>query len=326
MTAALLVILWLLALALALFSSDRLVKYLSSLGAVAGMSAGLLGLLVALGTDGPEVTSALIALAQGQADIGLGVVVGSNIYNLAGLLGLSAILAGAVSTGPHRVTIVGATNAVMTALLVALVLLASLHRVLGGALLLALGVYSLAEASQSGPDSAQSAEADNTAPAAEGTAVPVQRPSSGRLLLYSLAATAGIIGGSFALVSTSIALGPAAGIPSSFIGTFLLPVTTSLPNTWAAITLARRGLASATISTAFNSNSINAAVGTGLPSLFFAVPASHAIRVIDMPWLLGMTVVALILVATRGTLARWEGSLLLALYAAFVAVRLALTQ
>jgi hypothetical protein len=38
-----------------------------------------------------------------------------------------------------------------------------------------------------------------------------------------------------------------------------------------------------------------------------------------------MTAIALVLVATRGTLARWEGSLLLAMYATFVAVRLTLS-
>jgi cation:H+ antiporter len=324
MTAAGLAALWLLALAVALISSDRLVHSLTALGAAVGMSAGLLGLLVALGADGPEVTSALIALAQGQADIGLGVVVGSNIYNLAGLLGLSALLAGAIWTGPHRLSLDGATSLIMTLLLVALVLSPGLHQLLGAALMVALGLYSLAEARMSG---SQSPATDAHSPAPSGQDDPltrVRRPSLRRLVLYALAAAAGIIAGSYVLVTTSIALGPAAGIPSSIIGTFVLPVTTSLPNTWAAVSLARRGLASATIATTFNSNSINAAIGTGLPSVFFAVHASHATRVIDLPWLVGMTVIALVLVATRSSLARWEGTFLLVLYAAFVAVRLAL--
>jgi cation:H+ antiporter len=317
-------VLWTFALAVALFSSDRLVHHLAGLGALLRMSAGLLGLLVALGADGPEVTSALIALAQGHADIGLGVVIGSNIYNLAGLLGLSAILAGAIFTGRHRLSLDGATNLIMTVLLVSLVLLPSLHRLLGAFLLLALGLYSVTEARMSSPESPSGRAERGSENDQEVHAGAAAVSSPNRLILYSVAAATGIIVGSYGLVSASIALGPAAGIPSSIIGTFILPVTTSLPNTWAAISLARRGLASATIATTFNSNSINAAVGTGLPSLFFSVHASHATRVIDMPWLLGMTVVALVLVATRGSLARWEGSLVLALYAAFVVVRLTL--
>ena len=57
------------------------------------LSEAALGLVVALAADSPEITSAITASAHGQASIGAGVVLGSNVFNLAALLGLGAIVA-----------------------------------------------------------------------------------------------------------------------------------------------------------------------------------------------------------------------------------------
>ncbi len=68
----------------------------SRLERVAGrirLSEAMLGLVVALAADAPEITSAVTASAHGQTGIGAGVVLGSNVFNLAALLGLGAIVA-----------------------------------------------------------------------------------------------------------------------------------------------------------------------------------------------------------------------------------------
>jgi cation:H+ antiporter len=54
----------------------------------------MLGLLTALAADAPEVSSAIAALVKGNHGVGVGVVVGSNVFNLAAMVGLSAILCG----------------------------------------------------------------------------------------------------------------------------------------------------------------------------------------------------------------------------------------
>src|SRR2546430_16753303 len=74
-----------------------MVRGLDRLGARLGLSGALLGLLTALGADTPEISSAVASLQARARDVGLGVVLGSNIFNLAALLGLSAVLAGRVS-------------------------------------------------------------------------------------------------------------------------------------------------------------------------------------------------------------------------------------
>ena len=83
------------AAALSLCASAVLVVRLERVGARLGLSEALIGLVAALAADTPEVTSAVTALAHGQHDVGTGVVLGSNVFNLAALIGLGAVVAGA---------------------------------------------------------------------------------------------------------------------------------------------------------------------------------------------------------------------------------------
>ncbi len=84
------------AAALSLGASAVLVVRLERVGARLGLSEALLGLVAALAADTPEVTSAVTALAHGQRDVGTGVVLGSNVFNLAALIGLGAVVAGGI--------------------------------------------------------------------------------------------------------------------------------------------------------------------------------------------------------------------------------------
>ena len=63
--------------------------------------------MAALAADAPEITSAVTALARGQSSIGAGVVIGSNVFNLAALLGLSALVAGRVAFHRRVVLLAG---------------------------------------------------------------------------------------------------------------------------------------------------------------------------------------------------------------------------
>ena len=85
---------------LSLGSSWVLVSRLERVGARLGLSEGLLGMLAALAADAPEITAAVTALAEHHTRIGAGVVIGSNVFNLAALLGLAAVLAGGIAL--HR--------------------------------------------------------------------------------------------------------------------------------------------------------------------------------------------------------------------------------
>src|SRR4029079_10097671 len=61
----------------------------------------LLGLLTALAADAPELVSAITALAEDRHAEAIGVVVGASTFNLAAMLGLSAVVAGRVRARPE---------------------------------------------------------------------------------------------------------------------------------------------------------------------------------------------------------------------------------
>jgi len=73
-----------------------------------GISTTVIGIvIVAIGTSLPELVTSIIALRKGQANIGIGNIIGSNIYNILLILGVSSIIAGNLSTaslfGPTQV-------------------------------------------------------------------------------------------------------------------------------------------------------------------------------------------------------------------------------
>src|SRR6201995_5705964 len=96
MSDGLLTAVFVLAAAVSLATSWLLVSRLERVGPRLGLTESLLGMLAALAADAPEITAAATALAGHQSRIGAGVVIGSNVFNLAALLGLSAVVAGEI--------------------------------------------------------------------------------------------------------------------------------------------------------------------------------------------------------------------------------------
>src|SRR6478736_2361142 len=96
MTPAAAIPVFLVSVALMLGASAVFARRLDQTGLRLGMPEALLGLLTALAADAPEIASAITALIQHQKAVAVGVVVGSNAFNLAAMLGLSAIVASRV--------------------------------------------------------------------------------------------------------------------------------------------------------------------------------------------------------------------------------------
>ena len=69
---------------------------LDRVGLRLGLPETLLGLLTALAADAPEVSSAIAAVVKGEHSVGVGVIIGSNVFNIAAMIGLSAVLCGGI--------------------------------------------------------------------------------------------------------------------------------------------------------------------------------------------------------------------------------------
>jgi cation:H+ antiporter len=103
-------LIFVLGVVVSLGSSWVLVVRLERVGSRLGLSEGLLGMLAALAADTPEITAAVTALVRNGQRVGAGVVIGSNVFNLAALLGLSAVVAGHIALHRRVVEMGGALN------------------------------------------------------------------------------------------------------------------------------------------------------------------------------------------------------------------------
>lgn len=131
-----------------------------------------------------------------------------------------------------------------------------------------------------------------------------------------------IVGGSVEMVQAALSLGQSWHVPDAVTGALVLAALTGLPNVYAALRLARQGRGGAVVSETLNSNTLNLLIGITIPALVFGLGRGGAASVLEAWWLLGLTLAALLLLFRRPCLSRWGGAGIIALYLAFVAVRL----
>ncbi len=300
---------------------------------------GLMGLITALGADSPEITSAVTALVAGEHEVGLGVVLGSNLFNLAGLLGLSGVLAGRIALPRPSLLFNGGVSLVATGV-VALLIYHAIAPVWSFALLaMILAGYTLLLSLPEGwvhgfglpswiarPLAGLLAVTHHHASRGDrqASATPSRRKTSGWWLAFQVvAALLLIVLGSMEIVHTTLPLAEAAGIPRSLVGALILAALTGIPNAYTAAQLARRKEGAAVVSETLNSNTINLVVGIGLPVLVFGMHAKEGVAILEVWWLLGLTALAVLLPALAGAITRRIGVAIIGLYLLFVAVRVA---
>jgi cation:H+ antiporter len=315
-------------LALTLGSTLVFARELDRLSERLRVSEGLHGILTALGADAPEIATAVTALVASRESVGVGVVVGSNVFNLAALLGLSALVAGHVRIHRHGLLLNGGVALAITGITVALVL-GSVGAV---AAVLLLGAVFVPYATVLSFRPARIRGLTAAVPTLRFLALAVheevvdsrtgEHPArASRLDLAVLAASLGaIVLGSIGMVDSATDLGDRWGVSDVIVGTLVLAALTSLPNLVTAVRLALRGRGAATVSEAFNSNSLNVIAGIAIPSLFLTLGSAGGLGTFSMWWLLGMTTVAVVFAYMGHGVRRLEGGVVILLYVAFAVV------
>jgi len=300
------VVVFVVSLAATLYAAAVFADRLDHLGERLGLPEGLLGLLTAAGADAPELATAIAALATGAHSVGFGVVVGSSVFNLGAMIGVSALLCGSVRIQRDALALEGGVALAVT---IAMVLLG--FGVLPAWAAVALALVVLV------PYAVVAFRRELSEPR------PHVEHVHGQTLLLIAPALAVIVLGSIGMVHAGIRLGHAAGIPDVLIGALVLAVVTSIPNAYTGVRLglARRG--SALVSETLNSNTINLVGGLAIPALFVTVAGSGGLERADGVWLLAATTLALVLLAPRGGVRRAGGLLLVASWIAFAVVQAA---
>lgn len=303
-------------------SSIVLARELDRIGERLGFSEALLGIVTAVGADGPEISSAVAAIVSGHNETGVGVVVGSNVFNIAALLGLSAAIAGSVRIHRHGLVLNGGV-----ALLVA---------TFGGMLVVgwipawAAFVLSLLVLVPYVVVSSLHSERVARLPARLREAVREEQRDARRDEyagpggLYDVAvvvpALAGVIGGATAMVYAAQSLGDRWEISDVVIGTIVLAALTGIPNLLAAVRLALHGRGAACVSESLNSNNANILVGLCIPALILGIGDPSGLGKFSAASMVVMTLLAGVFSYSKGGLTRREGAAIIALYAAFVVV------
>jgi cation:H+ antiporter len=308
-----------------LATSWLLVSRLERVGERLGLSEALLGVVAALAADAPEITAAVSALAGHQQRVGAGVVLGSNVFNLAALLGLGAVVAGRI--GLHR-KVVALGGAV--AMWVAVVCLAVVGGVLPVAAGLALAAAALAlyllllgtqgrSLDRLGLPRRWAAWLRSAVSEEEAELEAAIRPGRGRWPDAAVAAAAllVVIVASVTMERAASDLGQRYGLPQIVTGGLVLAAVTSLPNAVAAVYLAARGRGAATLSTALNSNTLNVVAGLLLPGLLIGLGPVSGQAGLVTAWYVGLSLAVLALAWRYRGLGRGAGLLVIVAYAAF---------
>jgi cation:H+ antiporter len=313
-----------------LSTSWLLVSRLERLGERFGLSEALLGMVAAIAADTPEITTAVTALAHHEQGVGAGVSIGSNVFNLAGLLGLGAVMAGRI--GLHRkVVALGGAVGVWIAVTCLAVVLGLVTSAAGLALTLVvlLPYAALLSVEGKGLDRLPVPKRWSTWLVAavveeEFELAEAIHPRRGgpRDAGVAAAALLVVVGASAAMERAAATLGTHYGVPEIVVGGLVLAVITSLPNAVAAVYLAARGRGAATLSTALNSNAINATFGLLLPATLTGLHGPSSEAVLVAVWYVGLTVLALGFAYRDRGLNRSTGSLIIAAYLVFVIILL----
>ena len=302
-------ILLLVGLGLVVLGADWLVNGASSIARRAGISEFVIGLtIVGFGTSCPELVVSLTGAIEGNSDISVGNVVGSNIFNALFILGLTALVLPVGMTDKNRRIDIPITL-VVTILLVVLGITGSMSgpvisRWEGVVMLLVFSVYLFyCFKSDSKDEFSETQQATLSFPKA---------------IALTLTGLAGLIFGGDLFVDSATALARQIGVSDKFIAVTILAGGTSLPELATSLTAAIRGKEQLALGNILGSNVFNAMLILGLSSII--TPLSFAsMTVVDIAALILSSVLLLIWSYTgrRNRIDRWEGTAMLLCYVAY---------
>jgi cation:H+ antiporter len=319
-------------------SSAWFTRRLEAICDLLGLPIGVLSMLSALGANVPNYAASIVAIARGQLDVGLGIIIGSNIYNVAIILGISILTSSEASgivlrlkeTRDVRIIANYALSIVFTTSLAMWVLpgsplgIASYNIAFASLLLIIIAILALAIFSALVWHVFNRPHHPHNQTPVESSASASKRSSllllrwSGEVVLALFIALGGVV----VMVQSGQDLTLALHIPQVLTGLVVLAVATSLPNTVVAVSLARTGRAAACVEEVFSSNSINAALGILLPLIIWhQMVHDHLLLILDVPLMIVLTLAALLAVLI-GRLHRPLGALLLLIYVLWVVAHL----
>ncbi len=282
------------------------------------VSTAVIGLtIVAVGTSMPEMSVSLLAAVGKQPDIAVGNAVGSNIFNVAVIVGLTATLR-PLAVHMSAVRLEWPFLFVTAAAALLLARDGVLDRLEGGFLVIsfvAFTAYMLRTARRD----VTAADVDEIGAAVDGF---TPRGSASRTLRDAASVIAGVAllaAGARALILGGTAIAEFVGITERVVGLTVAAAGTSLPELTASLVAVRRGLTDIALANVLGSNIFNVLGVLGSVSVIAPQAVHPRIIASDLWWMVGTSLLLLPVMVTGGRIGRAEGVLLLAVYGVYLA-------
>ncbi len=309
---SLLVLSLLAGLVLLIISAERFVFGASAMAynlRVSPLTVGVV--IVGFGTSAPELMVSTIAALQGKPGLAIGNAIGSNITNIALILGLSALIR---PLSVHSQVLRRELPILLAAMMVGWVLLSNgrIDRSDGILLLLAFAAMVVWMVSV-----VRRARLDGVDPLAAATPKDAGEVSNLRAVLWLLAGFLVLLASSRLLVWSAVALAERFGVSDLVIGLTVVAVGTSLPELASSVTAAVKGMDDIAIGNVVGSNTFNTLAVLGVPGVI--APGAFAPEVLtrDVPVMVVLTVALFAMgygVGNSGRINRVEGATLLAAF------------
>lgn len=289
---------------LVLWGADRLTEGAVRLAEKMHVSQLVIGLtIVAFGTSAPEFCVSLVSALKGSADLAIGNIVGSNIFNTLLIVGVAALVA--------PMTILKATVnrdlpfafLASTALIVLCYFGRDISRLDALVLLGIFAVFMVLAIRGSGEVEEDAAQLRN---------MPVWKG-----VMWVVAGLACLVAGSNVFVEGATAVARYLGVSDAVIGLTIVAGGTSLPELATSVVAARRGNSGIAIGNVLGSNVLNICFILGITGLITPLAIS-GITYLDMTMLVLSSGLLWLVSFTKYTVARWEGGVLLLVYLAYI--------
>jgi cation:H+ antiporter len=289
---------------LLLIGGDFLVKSAASLAKKLNISPFLIGVtVVSFGTSAPELIVSLKAAFNGSSGIAIGNVIGSNVANLALVLGITVLIRPVVLDS-KKLRFAWFAMLVASLMFFGFSLDGMLDRLDGFFLITGLILF-LILSIRKRDDSFADEELEKSL-----------KPNL--IPLYFILGAAGLYYGSELLVDNAIAIAKSFGISEFIIGVSVVALGTSLPELVTSIIAILKGQSSISVGNLIGSNVFNIFAVLGITSAVSPLEADSFLIAIDLPIMLGVTLLTGVFLLISKQLGRIEGLLLITIYILYI--------
>lgn len=297
------------------WGAERFVHGAAAIAQNFGVSPLIIGLtIVGIGTSAPEILISVIAAYQGTPALAVGNALGSNITNIALVLGITAIV---MPLTVKSETLRREYPIMFIVMLVSLVLVMDNHLGQLDGLILISGLFVMLFWM------IQQGKKQKRDPLEKEFEKEIPDISTQKALLWFVIGLVLLIVSSRGLVWGSVNIAKAAGISDLVIGLTIVAIGTSLPELAASITSALKKEPDIAIGNIIGSNMFNLLVVFGIPGLMSPHTVEPAILDRDFPFMIGLSIALFVMAygfKGEGRINRYEGSMLLVGYIAYMTV------